>query len=340
MTAPTVTSANVPNAAPLAPTSPDTGAALSSPMSGTAVPPTAASAQPAAATQAPSPAAPLANQRYPAGEGFPDWMVGRTVAEIATLSSQMAQAVRLPASNQGYVTPNYNTPGNSGYYPTNNANYPPLPYTNAPPVVAPTLPSQDDFITRPAEATRQMMDYYKDRDFAPAMQEQSNMAAQTNRALAELRDPDAFKKWGPEIDLALRQYAPNPSAHTPDNIRAVVDVVRGRHAHEIANEEIERRVQERLNSQLGGTLRPGTGGGTSIAGTNALDFEKLPPGYATVMKRMGMTPDKVDEFLQLTTMRSQPGLSLDAAREQWMAKAMKGDVITDMPHQMEWNAAT
>ncbi len=264
-----------------------------------------------AAAQAPSPTAPpsLAEQRFPAGAGYPDWMIGRTVQDVANLSQQMASALRQP-----------NTAPAPVYAPA------PPPPPSAPSVA---LPTNDDYLTRPAEATAQALQYYRERDFAPVMRQQVESAAQTNRSLMELRDPDAFRKWGPEIDLTLRQYAPDVALHTPDNIKAVVEMVRGRHAHEVAEDEIEKRVQERLNSQLGGTLRPGAAAtATSANVPGQLDLDKLPPNYGAALKRLNLQQSDIDDFL-IKAKCTPFGMTLEQARDEWTKQAQRGDIITD-----------
>ena len=59
-----------------------------------------------------------------------------------------------------------------------------------------------------------------------------------------------------------------------------------------------------------------------------VDLDKLPPGYKTVLGRLGVTPDDVDSMLRTAF----PNMSLSKAREKWMEKAQKGDVITDGPN--------
>jgi hypothetical protein len=166
------------------------------------------------------------------------------------------------------------------------------------------------------------------------------MLGQLVKENARMQHPDAFQKWGPEIELTLQQYAPDPRAWTPDNMKAVVDVVRGRHAHEIAEAEVERRVQERLNSGLGGgTLRPDSlGAATSATASNQLDFTKLPPRYAATLQRMGMTQAALDEYLNATKVRHE-GMTLEQARERWITEAQKGDIFTDGVNQNDFTSA-
>jgi len=207
-----------------------------------------------------------------------------------------------------------------------NASYnaPPAPA----PAAAPQPPSPDEFLSNPAEATRKQIEYLRATEFAPAMAANQHTTAQMARGMAEMRDPDAFKRFGPEIDLELRRFG--METWTPDNVKIVVDMVKGRHVHEISEELVTKRAEEKLKQMLGpnATLRSDSLGGTSAAVTNTLDFEKLPPNYSTVLKRLGVTPEHLDEFLTKTQVNAL-GVPLHKAREAWFKQAESGDIITD-----------
>jgi hypothetical protein len=243
---------------------------------------------------------------------------------------QLSAAVAQPPSRQpqpGYPPypqqPQYGQPQQPQYAP-------PAP---------PTLPSQDDFLTRPAEATKQYMEYLKQTEFQPWQQQTTTAVASTNRALAELQDPATFKKYGPEIDLTLRQYAPNPEAWTVENIKKVAAIVRSNHIDEIAEERARALMQQNADRLgiAGASLRPdGTPlpAGASAAGPNQLDFTKLPPQFSKVLQRVGVDQATLDEFLMATKVRHE-GLSLDQARAKWMQEAQRGDIFTDGLNQNE-----
>lgn len=148
-----------------------------------------------------------------------------------------------------------------------------------------------------------------------------NVLGAQARAVAELRFPQDFKRWGPEIDMALTQVP--AGSRTPEVMEWIVNGVRGRHANELATEAAEARVKTLLES---GTLRPqnavdGTGAGPAYR----VDMTQLPPRYASVLNNLGVTSEKVDEFLRKT----YPQLPIAQAREKWFKLASKGDVITD-----------
>ena len=245
---------------------------------------------------------------------------------------QMAAAVAAPPTRQ--TAPAYPQP----YAPQQPA-YGQPQYPQVLPLQAPQIPSQDDFITRPAEATKQYMEYLKQTEFQPWQQQTTTAVASTNRALAELQDPATFKKYGPEIDLTLRQYAPNPEAWTVENIKKVAAIVRSNHIDEIAEERARALMQQNAD-RLGvpsGSLRPdGTPlpAGTGAAGPNQLDFTKLPPNFAKTLQRVGVDQQTLDEFLMATKVRHE-GISLDQARAKWMQEAARGDIFTDGLNQNE-----
>jgi hypothetical protein len=239
------------------------------------------------------------------------------MAEFADLSQQMYTALQ-----RGQPAPQPAAP------------QPPPPAPNAPA----SAPSQEDFLTRPEWATRQLVEQLRRTEFDPTINQQTQLLGALVKENVKMQHPDDFRRWGPEIELTLQQYAPDPRAWTPDNLKAVVEVVRGRHAHEITEDEVEKRVRERMQQQLGGaTLRPDGGLTPSAAATNQLDFTKLPQHYATTLQRMGVDQRTLDDFLLATKVRHE-GISLEQAREKWLAEAQKGDIITDGVNQNEFHS--
>lgn len=141
------------------------------------------------------------------------------------------------------------------------------------------------------------------------------------RAIAEMRFNDEFKRWGPEIDMALTQIP--ASNRTPEVMEWIVNGVRGRHANELATEAADLRVKTLLES---GQLRPqGQNDGTGAGPAYRVDMTQLPPRYAAVLQNLGVTSEKVDDFLR----KAYPQLPIMQAREKWFKLASKGDVITD-----------
>jgi hypothetical protein len=165
---------------------------------------------------------------------------------------------------------------------------------------------------------------------------QSQMGMQA-RSAAEMRYADEFKRWGPDIDTRLKQYLPDPSQWTPQAIEAVVGVVRGEHAAELANEIAEKRVQELIAQGGSGLARSDAGGvGPSAGGPSPLDFnsDDLPPERRQLLAMTGATPQALDELLR----KFYPGEPLEKAREKWFDAAKKGDVLAEYHAKSEPSA--
>lgn len=191
---------------------------------------------------------------------------------------------------------------------------PPLSF-NQPnsPLYAQPVVQQPDFQNDPLGATRSAL--------MPEFSQRDGILGAQARELAELKYKEDFKRWGPEIDMALNVIP--PQQRTPQVVDWIVRGVRGSHINELTNEHAERRIKELVE---GGTLRPqGAGEGTGEAVSARLDFDKLPPRYGALLKNLGLTPGTADKYLE----RIYPNLPLAKAREKWMASAMKGDIITD-----------
>lgn len=240
--------------------------------------------------------------RLPSQAGVPDFLVGKTVTEVAALANQLYQ------QNQR------------------------LAYQPQPPAQAPVQPSalqpppQELFLTDPQRATILQAEYMAKTQFQPQFQQLAARTAQQARTLVQMQRTKDFEKWGPEIDLELQKY--NPDTHTPENIGTVVDMVRARHVNEIVADEIARQQRE----GIGSTTRPGTSTGiqgSSPQGSGNVDLEKLPPNYAQALRRANVTQAVIDEFLVNNYIRTGRSRNLDDARTKWTEQAMKGDVITD-----------
>jgi hypothetical protein len=159
--------------------------------------------------------------------------------------------------------------------------------------------------------------------FAPVIEQMAQANAANAKALAEQRYGDDFRRFGPEIHMELNRVP--VQMQTFDNIRYVVDLVRGRHASELANELAEQRIQERMAS---GTLRPVTGGdgGVALTDPSSVDFSQLPEGYQAILERNRTTPRDLDVFL-----RKYYGedVNLPDARKAWFENAKRGNVIVE-----------
>ncbi len=193
-----------------------------------------------------------------------------------------------------------------------------------------TVPSATDRTTsalleqRTNEFTHQM------RQQQDWMSQQAANLAATNLRLAQMKSPDVFQKYGPEIDATLRQF--DPSTWTPQGIDTVVDMVRGRHYQELAQEHAERIAaqraeQERNSLAVAAMPRSMAAPSAPPPSSNVLD-RVTTPVYKAALDRLQLTQKTVDEFLAATYMKHD-GLTKEQAEEKWVAQVNRGDVITD-----------
>src|SRR5438876_8245554 len=289
----------------------------STPPPTTSVPPTTATPGISPSTSVAPSGAQDTGFRYTAGPNVPDYLVGRTPADAAILMQQvMAQNQQLAARSW---QPQAAQPQQYGYQPQQPAYQPP------PPALEP--PKPEEWLSDQAGATKRYADYLAATQFAPQLQAQAAQTAQTNRTLVQLQRPDEFRRWGPEIDITLQQMAPNPASWTPQNVGAVVDMVKARHVNELIAEE-----RAKFTNELGGaSMRPSgaNGVGTSALATNTVDFDKLPPGYRDALKAINVDQRTIDEFLYRTYVKSGLETDIDKARERWVKQVQRGDVFSD-----------
>ena len=196
---------------------------------------------------------------------------------------------------------------------------PPINFDQQSALYAQPVHQQADYATDPMAATRQAMG----SEFLPR---DAVLGAQA-REIAELKYGDDFRRWGPEIDLALNQIAPHQ--RTPAVVDWIVRGVRGTHADELSAEYAERRIKQLVE---GGTLRPQTGDTTGDTLSSRVDLDKLPPNYSQRLKQLGVTSGDIDRMLT----KVYPDLPLTKAREKWTASAAKGDVFSDGERGWAW----
>jgi hypothetical protein len=115
--------------------------------------------------------------------------------------------------------------------------------------------------------------------------------AKTSWELLQIKRPKEFKRWGREI-YAEAQRLPVENWDV-DNLSIIVDIVSGRHVHELAAEEAQRLVDESHP-----TIRSGTGGsgGGPYTQQISVEAEGVPKAWATAAKAAGITEAEVREF--------------------------------------------
>lgn len=256
--------------------------------------------------------------RYAADASIHPDLVGKSAADTARDYAQLKAAndalmarfynpsAAAPAPNPA-MTPRYNAPSNT-----------PAPFT---------APTDDEFLTNPAAATKQWTSYIAQTQFNPVLNSLAATAAQQSKTLVAMQRPDDFKRWGPEIEATLLKVAPDPALWTTENINYVTDMVRGRHVDDLL-------VEERAKHQnpLGGaSLRPDGSPGVapSANALGAVDLDKMPPNYSAALQAMKVDGRMIDSFLISNYVKSGLEPTLDKARERWIAQVQRGDVITD-----------
>ncbi len=278
---------------------------------------TSATSEPGAAqTSTDPPPPPAAAQdtgfRFTTAAGVPEWAVGKTAKEVAELAGQLYNELRrgdVPAT----AAPAQAVPQQ------NYAPQPPVP-------VGPQQPTEDEWLNNPRGAAQKQADYMRVTQLDPVFAQQATQLGQQSRAIMEMKDPDAFKRWGPEIDILINQV--DPTMRTVDTMSKIVGMVKANHLDEIVNERTQIAMQK---AQEAGGLRSGVAGdGTSIEPLGGVDFDKeqLPEKYRRILARYHVTPETLDEFLIATEVKGK-GVLLADARKAWLEHAKKGDILTE-----------
>ena len=110
-----------------------------------------------------------------------------------------------------------------------------------------------------ATAKRMLAAALQNRGPDPLAQQALHLAASSNVGTARQLFADDFRRFGPEIDLELAKLSPD--AKSLDNIKMIVEIVRGRHVKELIEEAAGQRAQQLL-SQMEPTTRAAGGAGS------------------------------------------------------------------------------
>jgi hypothetical protein len=292
-----------------------------SPAPTTSAPPTGETQTPASTPAPPRTGAEETGFKFNTG---PDWLRGKTASEAADLAQrlyeqnqQLAQQVMNRGAAPMAPSVPYGVPTQQPAWQPNPPQWTPQP---------PSLPSQEEWLANPAQSADRYSQYLQTMQ-AQQMNPMVAQVASTNRELVRVQRTDDFKRWGPEIDMAINQFAPDPQARTPQNLLAIVDMVKARHIDEIVAEKTAS-----LKNELGGAaIRPSGSGqpGTSTVAAGNVDFDKMPPQYALALKRLNVDAKTIDEFLYRTYVKSGMEPDIDKARERWVTQVNKGDVFSD-----------
>lgn len=244
--------------------------------------------------------------RYPADYHI-SYLRGKTADEAAQLNQQMYEVLQSQQPQQ--------------------QQYAPQPqYQQQPQALS--EPTNEEWLNDTQGASRKFAQHIRATQFEPVLNQYAQTIGSQARALCEMRDADAFRRWGPEIDTYIARYMPNPAQRTVESIGAVIDLVRGKHVNELIAER-EREVLSK--AQTTNTMRSDAGGiAAGASDGNRIDFNNtgLPEEYRRALERYRVTPETLDEFLTNTECRKR-GISLQQARDEWLKAAKSGDIITE-----------
>lgn len=246
--------------------------------------------------------------------GLPEWVVGRTPKEVGSIAQEMYnsfQGAQPPQSRPQYQASTDQLPSRE-------------PATMSD---APQRPTQDMWVEDPARAAT-LQEQYNDWKVEQRLNSQLQQQQQFNRSLArssaQQQFPTEFKRWGPEIDLLIQNYNITDMA----GMTEAVNVVRGRHADELAAEKAEALVERKLKEMMesGQVVRSGGGGAGQMEQKGLdLDIDNLPPKFRSVFERSGMNADTLKMLLP----KVYPNLQPDEALKKWLEKAQKGDILIE-----------
>ena len=266
------------------------------------------------------PTAAPAEFRYPVDAKYPQWLHGKTPDEAAAIASGLY--------NQA-LSPQQQPQQQQHYQPYQSAVSPPQQYS---------VPDQDAWLTDPGTASQQQIQQMYQSELKPQLEAQANQLASIAVSNAQLQFPNDFNKWGPEIAQQLAQLP--AASKTAENIKMVIDIVRGRHASEIQEEVIQKRMQQ---LQDAGTLRPDgsvQGGNTSINPANRLDLDDerfthqfLMGGkqlsFRQVCDRYGVTPASVDQMVDVVYVKGK-GMTMEEGRKEYMKLLSDGKAFGEV----------
>ena len=249
---------------------------------------------------------PWVQGRYPSDYPI-TWLQGRTAEEAATLFNQIYNDSMTAQPQQQQQAPQQ-------------------PQVQQPQPVTPQMPTDDDFLTAPGQATKQYVQGMYDQTLSPQLAQMQAQNASIARTMVMNEERDLFNRFAPEIDQLIAKM--DVSTRTPENIRHIVNMVKGQHYKELAKNEFDNYVQSAAGK---GTMMPDgtvTPVATSTSDPDGVDFnmDNLPPNYKELLSRHRVTSTVLKEFLLHTECKPK-GISLKVAFDAWVAKATKGDMV-------------
>lgn len=232
-------------------------------------PPTSPAGEPVAAASPPSPAP------WRAPETADPAFRGKTADEILGLATTLYGVAQ--RFNQQGVVPSAPAPAAPAYAP--------------PPAPEPLV--DNDFVT--GGAVRSYVDQqaaYVQQSLAQTMQANAALAL----TMARQQHADTFRRYGPEIESELARVPVH--LRTLDNLTTIVDVVRGRHVNELAEEKARE-----LAATLAPTLRSnGAGGPAAPSSAPSLSHANVPDAWRQKALAVGLDDAQIADFAKANGM--------------------------------------
>lgn len=212
--------------------------------------------------------------KFKAGAGVPEWAVGKTAQEILGLAQRQNEIIaQMPTYQPPAKTEQRDKPWDSAVA-GQGANL--------------ALPTDDEWVATPQKAFEKALEANVATRFAPMLEGLAAGVAQSARAQSVMAFPDVFKRFGPEIDNEVARVP--VGARTVDLYRYAVDIVRGRHVDELAEERLQQRLAglPAAERAMGGAT-----GGAPVGGL--IDWDKLSPTVREKWQRAGITEATIRE---------------------------------------------
>lgn len=267
---------------------------------------------------------------------MPDWAVGKTADEILKTAEMLYQSVLSGESpsqpDQGPQAPVQ--PTSQPYTQTQTAPQAPTqPNVNANSqqygANAPTPPDPDLIYTNKAEYQRQLDAYIRHQNqtsvqaaSAPILKPLARMARSQSQSDPKFKA--VWQKYGPEIDLAIKQNVPEQNRTDPDIWNQAAKLVAGEHWEELAQSRAESVAAQPPDSGTvsggGVTNAPTNGGRASVDPLSKLFREDHPS--VRKFKRLGKNADDLKAHAARMGHSAEEYAEMLKARAQvsWSAK--------------------
>lgn len=186
------------------------------------------------------------------------WARGKTAEELLNVSSQMYDGLNTLATMQ---TQQHSAPRQQDDF---------------------AMPNDDDVVDgRTFKAALGAM-----QGTAYSTQQNQQQLAQMSLNMVRSQHARVFGKYGPEIMVEVNKLP--TTLWTVDNLDMAVQLVRGRHIEELA--------EERARELAGNVTLSARSNGTAAGDGLTLESDQLPPDYRERLNKAGVTLDMVERF--------------------------------------------